>query len=119
MVGDYIYVADQSSLMILRFYPETGIEEIETLPLHVSLEQNYPNPFNSTTTMGYRLPQAGYVTIEIYDLLGRKVETLIDKEQEAGTYQVVWDAGDRSSGVYFYKITTREFAETKRMVLLK
>jgi hypothetical protein len=118
--GDYELITIEGDIARI-FLAELLIgleEESPNLPQSVWFI-NYPNPFNSSTTIEYGLPEAGHVTIEIYDLLGRRVETLIDGEQYAGTYQVVWDAGDRSSGVYFYKITSGESAETKRIVLLK
>ncbi|MEE9554607.1 MAG: T9SS type A sorting domain-containing protein [candidate division Zixibacteria bacterium] len=83
------------------------------------LSANYPNPFNSSTTIEYSLPEPGEVTIEIFDLLGRRVETLIDTKQDAGVYRVTWDAEDQASGVYFYSIEADEFSDTKRMVYLK
>ncbi len=116
--NDEILSVDENILFIYGLQ-RTGIEDESVLPDEPFLLSNYPNPFNSSTTIEYGLPQAGHVTIEIYDLLGRKVEMLVDEEEEAGTYQVIWDAGNRSSGVYFYRITAGEFAETRRMVLLK
>jgi hypothetical protein len=89
------------------------------LPTRPSLLQNYPDPFNSSTTIEYGLPEAGWVEIEVYDLLGRKVKTLVDEEKQAGQYQVVWDASNYSSGVYFYRIEAGEFTETRKMILLK
>lgn len=93
--------------------------QLTSLPREFSLSQNYPNPFNSSTAIRCGLPQACYVTIEIYDLLGRKVETLIDQEQEAGYHQITWDAEDKTSGVYFYKIQAGEYTQTMRMMLVK
>lgn len=89
------------------------------LPSSVKLNPNYPNPFNATTTVKYALPDAGPVKIEIYDLLGRMVETLVDEEKQAGRHQVVWDASGYSSGVYFYRIETGDFTDTKKMILLR
>jgi hypothetical protein len=80
---------------------------------------NYPNPFNSSTTIEYTLPQAGRVRIDIYDLLGRKVETLVNEEVQAGRHRAVWDASPYSSGVYFYRVEAGDFVDTKRMVYLK
>ena len=83
------------------------------------INPNYPNPFNSSTSIEYGLPEAGRVRIDIYDLLGRKVEILVDEEKRAGRHEVVWDASGYSSGVYFYRIEAGDFVETKRMVFLK
>lgn len=107
----------ENDLITTEIYASDDLES--STPYAYFLRSNYPNPFNSSTTIEYGMPEAGPVVIEIYDLLGRKVKTLVDEEQAAGTYQVVWDARDRSSGVYFYRITSGEFTETRRMVLLK
>ncbi len=89
------------------------------MPNQISLSQNHPNPFNVSTTIRYDLPNQSDVTIEIYDILGRKVETIIDGWQPAGAHSVVWDAEDVSSGVYFYRIQAGEYAESRSCLLLK
>lgn len=89
------------------------------LPDQYSLEQNYPNPFNASTTINYSLPYPGNVKLDIYDILGRKVETLIEKQQQAGYHHVIWNAKDISTGMYFYKLQAGDYIETKKMVLLK
>jgi len=99
-------------------------EVIELLPSSYSLEQNYPNPFNPSTIISYRLPKSGNVQIKIFDALGREVRSLINEEKNAGKHNILWDSRDNygskvSSGVYFYTITAGDFAETKKMVLLK
>jgi hypothetical protein len=117
-LGDYVYVADYYSLMILRFSP-TGIEEIDNLPNDFSLSQNYPNPFNSSTVLRYTTPTQSPVTITIYDILGRKVQTLVDCTRPAGEHQVIWQANDIPSGVYFYRLTTGNQTQTKKMVMIR
>ena len=87
------------------------------------LNQNYPNPFNSATTIAYTLANASTVTIEIYDVLGKKIRTLFHDKQNSGQYSVNWNGknalGNKtSSGVYFYKINTKNFSATRKMVLL-
>jgi hypothetical protein len=119
VAGDYIYLADSRSLMILHFDPGTGIEEIISLPDQFSLGQNHPNPFNAATIINYSLPEATNVTIEIYDILGRRIETLIQEKQPAGVHTITFDASSLSSGVYFYRLQAGNDIETKRMVLLK
>jgi len=104
-----------------------GIRQISSnTPDRFSLSQNYPNPFNPNTKINYKLPasrQGGqitnYVSLKIYDALGNEVMTLVNQKQNAGTYEVEFDGTGFSSGIYFYKIETANFAETKRMVLLK
>lgn len=81
--------------------------------------QNYPNPFNAQTTINFALPKAAFVALEVYDLLGRSVAVLVNSKLPAGYHSVTWDAGDQSSGMYFYKIETREFIETRKMLILK
>lgn len=83
------------------------------------LMQNYPNPFNPTTDIEYTIPARNHVTLKIYDMLGKEVSTLVDKEQDAGTYIVRWNAKNFSSGIYFYRLTAGNFIGTKRMVLNK
>ncbi len=118
VAGEYIYVAEGNALTILRF-STTAVDDIGEIPLAFSIAPNYPNPFNATTIIRYALLRASDVTIEIYDILGRKVETLIQGEQQAGNHQVVWDAEGQSSGIYFYRIQAGDYAETRKMVLLK
>ena len=89
------------------------------LPAEFALSGNYPNPFNAETVIEYQLPEASEVTLEICNLIGEKVATLVDSEQEAGYRAVVWDASNMSSGVYFYKVTAGHYTETKRMMLVK
>ncbi len=97
---------------------EVGCEEV-FLPTVVSLEQNYPNPFNATTNINYQLPVDSWVNLEVYNVLGEKVATLVEEKQEAGYRSVIWDASEHSSGLYFYKLTAGDFTETKRMMLVK
>jgi parallel beta-helix repeat protein len=97
-----------------------GIDEYDIpIPQIFSLSQNYPNPFNSATVIRYALPEPAHVKIEIFDILGRKVETLIDENQQAGYHQIIWNAAEKSSGIYLYKIEAGSFTETKKMLLLK
>jgi hypothetical protein len=116
--GNYVFVADNTSLVILR-YALTGTAQSREVPINFSLSANHPNPFNAFTIIRYTLPSASDVTIDIYDILGRRVETLVQEEKAAGYHQVVWDASDRSSGIYFFKIEAGELVETRKMVLLK
>ena len=94
-------------------------DEDDILPAKHILLQNYPNPFNGSTTINYGLKQSEYVLIDIYDLLGRKIERLIQHEQPAGNHHVIWNAKDVSTGIYFYRIQAGDFLDTKKMLLLK
>lgn len=89
------------------------------LPVTFALAQNYPNPFNPVTTIAYSLPAATHVTLEVFNVLGQKVSTLVDNDQAAGDHLATWDAARHASGVYLYRITTGEAVETKKMLLLK
>lgn len=91
----------------------------DVLPLAFKLFQNFPNPFNAQTVFEYALPEAAFVTIEVFDLMGRKIKTLVNQQQQAGYHSITWDTGKRASGTYFYKIQAGEFTETKKMTLLK
>jgi len=83
------------------------------------LKQNYPNPFNPITKISFGIPEKSKVRIAVYDVLGNRVSVLIESELTAGSYDVDWDAGEQASGVYFYKIETEKYTETKKMLLVK
>lgn len=117
-IDGYIFLADKYSLCVL-YHDLTGIDDSYPPAKLFSLSPNYPNPFNARTTISYTLPQPSAVTLEIYDILGRKVQTLYDGSQTAGKYSVVWHADGFSSGVYFYRLTAGEFKQSERMVILK
>ena len=89
------------------------------IPNQFSLSQNYPNPFNPTTKIKFTLPKSSFVKLVVYDAIGKEIETLVNKQLNAGTYETEWNSGKFSSGVYFYKLTTNEFTDIKKMVLLK
>lgn len=91
----------------------------KALPLTYSLAQNYPNPFNPSTTIQYSLPHRSNVRLVIYNLLGQQVHTLVNEEQSAGWKEIRWNAAPLASGVYFYTLNAGNFAETKKMVLMK
>ncbi len=98
----------------------TDVEEEEPeIPGDYLLFQNYPNPFNATTVIRYSLPKPAHVKIEIFDILGRKVETLAQEEQLAGYHHAIWDAKNQPSGTYFCRIQAGDNAQTRKMVLLK
>lgn len=90
-----------------------------SMPNEFALSQNYPNPFNPSTTINYSIPEAGYVSLQIYNVLGEVVRTLVDREQSPGEYKVYFNARDLPSGVYFYSIRSGSYAQVKKMMLLK
>lgn len=83
------------------------------------LFDNYPNPFNPATTIKYQTPNAGFVTLKVYDVLGNEVTTLVNERKEEGRYQITFDASSLSSGVYIYQMRINDFIDTKKMILMK
>jgi hypothetical protein len=99
-------------------------EEIEkpsspTVPATHVLSQNYPNPFNPTTTINYELASDSHVRLKVYDVLGREILTLVNSDETAGPHQVLLNASELSSGVYFYRLRAGDFTDTRRLLLLK
>jgi len=90
-----------------------------SLPKVFALRQNYPNPFNPNTTIEFGLPQARYITLTVYNLVGEEVATLIAGDRAAGTYKVTWEASGSPSGVFFYRLTAGDHSQTKKAVLVK
>ena len=99
--------------------PTKVSENTEKLPQYISLNQCYPNPFNAKTTIKFNLEIASEVKVEIYNILGRRVETLFDGNKPAGNHQIIWNAENQPSGIYFSRIKAGDFTETKKMVLLR
>ncbi len=89
------------------------------IPSAFALEQNYPNPFNPSTVISYEMPVNSFVTLRIYDLLGRVVEILVDERQNAGIHSVNFEAGDLPSGIYFYRLQAGSFVDVKKLMLIK
>jgi photosystem II stability/assembly factor-like uncharacterized protein len=96
-----------------------GIDPYSVVPKEYQLGQNYPNPFNPETTVKFGLPKAGTVNLSIFDASGKVVEELVNQQMNAGTFEVTWSASQYSSGIYFYKLESEGFAETKKMILVK
>jgi len=97
----------------------SNVVEVEIAPSAFSLSQNYPNPFNPGTIINYQLPINNFVSLKIYDVLGNEVAILVNEEKPAGKYQIEFDGSSLPSGIYFYKLTSGSFVETKKMILLK
>jgi hypothetical protein len=129
----------EGELLILRFEGNTNVSickaearnsgnlamltkltgETELIPEAYSLKQNYPNPFNPTTVISYQLPVKNMVEIDVYNTIGEKVATLVNEVKEVGSYKVEWNAGNLTSGVYFYNINAGEFNAVRKMLLIK
>ena len=104
---------------IAKFSGTTDIDDKINSVNEFNLEQNYPNPFNPSTKISWKSPAAGWQTLKVYDVLGNEVATLVNEERPAGSYEIKFDAGGLSSGIYFYKLIAGSFVESKKMILMK
>ena len=124
-VASYTAGSEGQPIGDLNWFPGvTDVEDVELVPVKYELSNNYPNPFNPSTNIQYSIAQSKLVSIVIYNLLGQKVVTLVNKELGAGNYNVVWngknDFGSKvSSGIYIYKLTAGDFVASKKMTLMK
>jgi len=121
-----ITVLRQAAVEVWNYYKTCyttiplGINNTNTeVPTSYNLEQNYPNPFNPMTNIKFQMPNSGFVQLKIFNLLGQEVATLVNEKLQPGTYKVDWDATNYPSGVYYYKLIAGDYAETKKMVLIK
>jgi hypothetical protein len=99
--------------------PVIGVNPITNIVNFFSLSQNYPNPFNPITRIKFDIPKSSHMQIAVYDILGREVQQLLNEDKKPGSYEITWDGSRFASGIYFYKIISDNFMETKKMVLLK
>lgn len=98
----------------------TGVQGYTTeLPKEFQLYQNYPNPFNPVTSIKFDIPKSSFVKIKMYDMLGKEISELVNMDMEPGRYEVNWDGTNFASGVYFYRIETKDFTKVMKMVLIK
>ncbi|HED37130.1 MAG TPA: T9SS type A sorting domain-containing protein [Ignavibacteria bacterium] len=112
--------------IVFLYYDSSTITDVEVyrnLPNQFKLYQNYPNPFNPSTIINYQIPKDGLVSLKIYNVLGKEVETLVSRDQPAGKYQVTFNTSAKGfslpSGIYFYQLQAGNYIETKKMVILK
>lgn len=118
----FLYAVSESGKIYRLSETVTTVGVTQTsseVPLKFSLGQNYPNPFNPGTVINYELLVNGYVTIKVFDIAGKEIAALVNEKQNAGTYAVTFDASNLSSGTYYYRLTTGNFSETKKMILTK
>ncbi|MCB0749792.1 MAG: T9SS type A sorting domain-containing protein, partial [Ignavibacteriae bacterium] len=113
-----LYVPGTPTPMITPGTVDVKLEDA-AVPNSFSLEQNYPNPFNPTTSIRFSLPEAGNVTLSIFNALGQQVAKIVDKELKAGSYSYNFDASNLASGVYVYQLSTKNFTNSKKMLLMK
>ena len=107
--------------LILKYTIPVSVDdnESDSAPNKFALEQNYPNPFNPTTTIEYSIPESGNVKLEVYNSLGEEVATLVNKFEEAGNYELTFNASKLSSGIYYYRIECENFVQVRKMVLIR
>jgi hypothetical protein len=117
---NYVPTGINSSRIVWWSDIATNVDNASTiLPSEFILSQNYPNPFNPTTTVSFSLPYKSFVSIKIFDLIGRDVATIVLEELSAGSHSRQWNSEDLPSGVYFYRLQAGSFTETKKLVLLR
>jgi len=112
----------KDDILLVKLEPDSPnlvIDFDDLVPSKYSLQQNYPDPFNPSTKIRYSVPYSSKVVIKVFDVLGNEIETLVNEEKPAGTYELTWYAEGLPSGVYFYQLQTNAYVETKKMVLLK
>lgn len=118
-----LYIINHGTVYKMRvFYnmPVIGVQNISNeTPVKYSLEQNYPNPFNPKTNIEFSIPERSRVELSVFDVLGKEINILVNEVLEPGKFKADWDAASLPSGVYFYRLSTEKFSETKKMILLK
>ena len=118
-VGSYSYRLKQIDFDgSSKYYDLSNVVEVSS-PYTYSLSQNYPNPFNPSTKISWQLKNDGFVTLKVYDQLGKEVATLVNEERPAGSYEIEFNASSLASGVYYYRISSGNFVDTKKMILIK
>jgi hypothetical protein len=118
--GTTYHIGSTFKIDDLSFGPVTDVQEsFSAKPAVFALLQNYPNPFNPATTISFSLPSKGFVSLKVFDLVGREVATIVSEEMSAGNYTKRWNANGMPSGVYFYRLQAGSFSETKKLVLLR
>jgi hypothetical protein len=119
-LNNYIIAATDYSLYRRGLIEFLGIKQIsEQVPAHFTLSQNYPNPFNPSTKIKFDIPKSDFVSLKIFDILGREVAALVNEQLNSGTYEAEFNGTNYPSGVYFYKLMAGDFTETKKLVLVK
>ena len=116
--GKYLYRLKQvDNDGTFKYYDPVEVEALAVSEL--ALKQNYPNPFNPATVIKYQIPSEGHVTLKVFDMLGREVQTVVNETEEAGTHEVHFDGSKLSSGIYFYTLESAGLTQTRKMILMK
>ncbi|HVO75782.1 MAG TPA: T9SS type A sorting domain-containing protein, partial [Ignavibacteriaceae bacterium] len=126
--NDYIFAGTAGGGVFRSINPTVGVDEKDFASLGYSLEQNYPNPFNPATNFGFRIAKSGFVSLKVYDILGKEVAAIVEKELAPGEYHFQFSFSNShcldgrqalTSGVYFYRLKAGDFISTKKFILLK
>jgi len=122
--GGYVLTGTSNDeVLLVKLGPDPATTSVRndeaSIPVRFELSQNYPNPFNPSTKIWYSIPRSGFVTLRVYDMLGREIRTLVNRFQKANVYSVDFDAADLPSGLYFYKLQVGEFWQTRKMMVLR
>ena len=112
-------VPDSGDIQMTRKDPTDVFGNLNSQISAPILRQNYPNPFNPTTVISYQLPKSGYVTLKVYDELGKEIAVLVDEQKSAGFYNVTFNGSSLASGIYLYKLNVGNFTDTKKLIILK
>jgi uncharacterized delta-60 repeat protein len=109
-----------SDIATIKYSQLVGINPVSSeIPVNYNLSQNYPNPFNPATNIKFQIPKTGFVKLIVYDIIGSEIAKLVNEQLSSGVYEVEWNAMKYPSGVYYYKLTSGEYTETKKMILIK
>ena len=120
ITGSSVGINTASDYTTIKYSQTIGIQQISSqIPASFNLHQNYPNPFNPSTIIRFDIPSGELVSLKIYNSLGQEVANLVNKELTAGSYEYIFDGSDLSSGVYFYTLKTKDFIDSKKMLLVK
>jgi hypothetical protein len=120
IANNYIFAGTYGYSVWKRSLSITEVKNISPeMPSDFALHQNYPNPFNPVTNIKFDIPKSEFVTVKIFDVTGREIETLLSEQLQAGRYSISWDATNYPSGVYFYQLITNSYSQTKKMILIK
>ena len=123
----YLFAGQEGGYIYRTTFTTIGIENLGTgIPVNFKLYQNFPNPFNPLTIIKFDIPYSSFsfgeglrVRLAIYDILGKEIAVLVNEELKPGSYQVKWEASGFSSGIYYYKLVSGDYSQTRKMVLIK